>query len=173
MPCGTFTSARRYDGKRPKPLRSREHILGFPILCGRDKLRVDLANELVDLMYDLCLLCWKTSTSFYIENPRSSLLWAMPRMKLLASLPGVQKKSFDYCQFGAPWKKPTTVLFVGNTFFKQNESVCAVREMKYVPSLVLLASLYRATLEIARKSYHFVHLLLNPILQHFVPNGHS
>ena len=119
MPCGTFTLARRYDGKGPKPLRSREHILGFPTLSGRDQLRVDLANELVDLMYDLCLLCWKTGTSFYIENPRSSLLWAMPRMKLLDSLPGVQKVRFDYCQFGAPWKKPTTVLFFGNTFFKQ------------------------------------------------------
>ena len=87
-------------------------------------MRVDLANELVNLMYDLCLLSWETGTSFYIENPRSSLLWAMPQMKLLASLPGVQKVRVDCCQFGAPWKKPTTVLFFGNTFFKQNESVC-------------------------------------------------
>ena len=121
MPCGTFTSARRYDGKGPKPLRSRERILGVPTLSGRDKLRVDLANELVDLMYDLCLLCRKTGTSFYIENPRSSLLWAMPKMKLLACLTGVQKVRFDYCQFGAPWNKPTTVMFFSSTLFKRND----------------------------------------------------
>ena len=111
MPCGTFTSARRYDGKGPKPIRSREHVLGLPTLCGRDKLRVDLANKLVDLMYDLCLLCWKTGTSFYIDNPRSSLLWVMPTMKLLAFLTGVQQVRFDYCQFGATWKKHTKQLY--------------------------------------------------------------
>ena len=37
-----------------------------------NKLRVDLANELVNLMYDLCLLCLKTGTNFYIENTHSS-----------------------------------------------------------------------------------------------------
>ena len=104
MPCGTFTSARRYDGKGIKLLRNRKHILGFPNLTGRDKFPVDLANELVNLMYDLCLLCLKTGTSFYIENPRISLLWSMPQLKFLASLPGVQQVRFDYCQFGAPWK---------------------------------------------------------------------
>ena len=57
MPCGTFTSARRYDGNGPKPIRSRGHVLGLPTLSGRDKLFLDLANKLVDLMYDLCLLC--------------------------------------------------------------------------------------------------------------------
>ena len=55
MPCGTFTSARRYDVNGPKPFRSRGHILGLHTLSGRDKLRVDLANKLVDLMCDLCL----------------------------------------------------------------------------------------------------------------------
>ena len=57
MPCGTFTSARRHDGNGPIPFRSRAHIHGLPTLSGRDKLRLDLANKLVDLMYDLCLLC--------------------------------------------------------------------------------------------------------------------
>ena len=30
MPCGTVISVRRYDGKGPKPFRSRVHVLGFP-----------------------------------------------------------------------------------------------------------------------------------------------
>ena len=64
LPCGTFTSARRYEGKGPKPFRSREHILGFLNLTGRDKVLVDLATDLVDLMYELCLQCWKTGTNF-------------------------------------------------------------------------------------------------------------
>ena len=70
----TFTSACKHDGEGPKPLRSREQILGFPNLTRRYKMRVDLANELVNLMCELSLQCWKTGTNFYIENPRNSLL---------------------------------------------------------------------------------------------------
>ena len=90
MPCGTFTSARRHDGNGPTPLRSRAHVHGLPTLSRRDKLRVDIANDLIIFMYELWSQ-WKTGTPFYIENPRSSLFWAMPQMQLLAALPGVQK----------------------------------------------------------------------------------
>ena len=79
MPCGTFTSARRYDGKDPKLLRSREHVLGFPNFTGRVKLLLDLANDVVNLMYDLCLLGWKTGTNLYIENPRIGYYWLCHR----------------------------------------------------------------------------------------------
>ena len=100
MPCSIFTSARKHDGKGPKLLRSRQHSLGFPNLIGRDKMRVDLANDLVNLTYELCLQCCKTNNNFYFEKTCSSLLWAMPHMRLLATLPDVQKVRFDYCQFG-------------------------------------------------------------------------
>ena len=59
MPFGIFWLARRLDGTLLKPFRSREHCLGFPNVTGRDILRVDLANELVDFMYELCIHCWK------------------------------------------------------------------------------------------------------------------
>ena len=174
MPCGTFTSARRYDGKGPKPIRSREHVLGLPTLCGRDKLRVDLANKLVDLMYDLCLLCWKTGTSFYIDNPRSSLLWVMPTMKLLAFLTGVQQVRFDYCQFGATLKKKfKTIMFLATFSSSIMNQFAQFVDVKYVLLSALLTPLYRATLKTAIPNNHFVLLLLNLILQHYVPNGHN
>jgi hypothetical protein len=44
-------------------------------------------------------------------------------------------------------------------------------EVKYVPLLALLTSLYRATSKTAMQNSHFVLLLLNLILQHYVPNG--
>ena len=53
MPCGTISSARRHIEKGPRPLRSLQHVHGFPNLAGRDKLRVDLANEIIDFMYEL------------------------------------------------------------------------------------------------------------------------
>ena len=49
----------------------------------------------------------------------------MPQIKFLASLPGVQQLRFDYCQFGAPWEKPTAILVFGNSNFKLHEPVCA------------------------------------------------
>ena len=57
----------------------------------------------------------------------------MPKIKLLAFLPCVHKVRFDYCQFGAPWKKHTTIMFFGNAFFEQNGSVCAVRGSEICP----------------------------------------
>ncbi len=39
LPCGTFSSARRNDGKGPKPLRCKKHVTGLPTLTGHDKKR--------------------------------------------------------------------------------------------------------------------------------------
>ena len=95
--------------KGAKHFRSRERFLGFPNFTGRDKLRVDLANALTDFMYDLFLQCRKTGTPVYIESPRSSLLWAMPQMQLLSTIPGVQKVRYDYWQFGTACRKPMII----------------------------------------------------------------
>ena len=76
-------------------------------------------------MYDLCLLCLKFGTNFTLRKPRSSLLCAMQQINFLATLRGVQKMRFDYCQFGALWKKPNTMLVFGDSNFKRHESICA------------------------------------------------
>ena len=48
-------------------------------------------------------------------------------MRLLATLPGVQKVRVDYCQVGTAGRKPTTALVFGSPMFKQRESVCTSR----------------------------------------------
>ena len=100
MPGGTFSSARRYDGKGPRPLRSREYVTGFPSVTGRDTARVASANELVKVMSRLYCQAVDHDMPFMIENPRSSLLWQMPLAKELAAKTGVDFSRYDYCQFG-------------------------------------------------------------------------
>ena len=73
----TRSAARAYGLECPAvPLRRLESSTtrGLNFSAGRDKVRVDLANDLVNLMYELCLQGLKKGTNFDIENPRSSLL---------------------------------------------------------------------------------------------------
>ena len=48
----------------------------------------------------------------------------MQQINFLATLRGVQKMRFDYCQFGALWKKPNTMLVFGDSNFKRHASTC-------------------------------------------------
>ena len=50
-----------------------------------------------------------------LENPAGSVIWLLPQLLALErDHPSkVHKSICDYCQYGAPWKKPTTFLWVG------------------------------------------------------------
>ncbi len=124
LPCGTFSSARRNDGKGPKPLRSKKYVTGFPSLTGRDKKRVGSANELVQIVTKLCELCTQIGVPWVIENPRSSLIWQMPSLKKLATKSKAEFSRYDSCQFGTDWQKPTVLMVYGNPLLKINQVRC-------------------------------------------------
>ena len=64
-------------------------------------------------------------------------------MKAAASFLGIQKVRYDYCQFGTPCRKPTTVLVFGTPLFKQHETVYSLvsPEAVYTRSDILYAFL--------------------------------
>ena len=64
-PCGTFSSARRYDGG-PLPLRgtNSKDIWGLPHLEGKERARVDSANKLLLRMNELMKLCESNGVPF-------------------------------------------------------------------------------------------------------------
>ena len=125
MTCGTFSMARRHNGKGPKLLCIRKFMNGLPDLKRRGKLRVELANDIVVVMYDLCLLCIKANSPFCIETPRCNFLWTMPYTNALGSAPGIQKARCDYYKFGTPRKRLTAALVFGNPLFKQHKTICS------------------------------------------------
>ena len=118
FPCGTFSSARRYDGG-PPPLRGNntKDIWGFPHLEGTERNRVKAANKLLLRMHELMKICEKEGVPFYLENPQKLKLWNHPLISKWTRHPNTTKVEFDYCQFGTDWKKPTSVLCFNNARF--------------------------------------------------------
>ena len=79
FPCGTFSSARRYDGG-PRPLRGTnpKDIWGLPYLMGKERARFQSANKLLLRMHELMKLCVSHNVQFYLENPKSPKVWVHP-----------------------------------------------------------------------------------------------
>jgi len=117
-PCGTFSSARRYDGG-PLPLRGTnpKDIWGLPHLVGKERARVDSANKLLLRMNELMKLCESCDVPFYLENPQSSKVWMHPIIRKWIQKKTSHRVEFDYCQFDTSWRKPTSILSVGNSKF--------------------------------------------------------
>ena len=111
IPCVTVSRARR-PGGGPPPLRSNEHLLGYPDLVGKNKEKVDSANRLFVVCFELIQLCIKHNVSFVVENPLTSMLWKFPRLVQLFKRAGAVEVRVDFCQFGMPWRKSTKL--VGN-----------------------------------------------------------
>ena len=53
----------------PQPLRSAEHLRGFPHLTGADKTKVDLANQLYQSAIRILQVCMILGCLVSIENP--------------------------------------------------------------------------------------------------------
>ena len=84
--CGTSSRARekelpehlrRQGAPRPVPLRDDEHPLGIPNLSSFNAQKVEAANRLYELVFQLILFSFKHNIIFSIENPWRSWLWAV------------------------------------------------------------------------------------------------
>ena len=48
-----------------------------------------------------------------MENPAGSVIWKLPEFIALGKERRIHQSTCHYCQYGARWKKPTKLLFVG------------------------------------------------------------
>ena len=110
--CTSWSRARRNrSGKKgwPAPIRDREHLLGLPDLPPNDLRKVLEGNRQARWAARLFDALSRLGVPCVIENPASSMLWDLPQYKqLLAKYNSVQ---VDYCAFGTPYRKRTTLLF--------------------------------------------------------------
>lgn len=113
MPCTTFSRARKHDGVGPGPLRSPDHIWGLPGLRKHDRYKLAEGNELFGFTMHIIRLCLAYRVPFILENPLSSMAWAMPPLIHLQRQHSLQVCDLDFCQYGEIWKKPTRLLFYG------------------------------------------------------------
>ena len=110
-PCSSWSTSRRNDGnKAAMPLRDPSHILGLPGLSANDQRKVSEANLLVERTTQLALNCILQRVPFAIENPYHSLMWMVPGMMHIISLPGVTSTREDFCQYGEKYHKKTKLV---------------------------------------------------------------
>lgn len=101
-PCASFFCARRH-----RPLRSSRHPWGLPDLSRVDRANVRDGNLLLARSVALIRQAVQLGCLVSLENPQSSALWRMPSLRPLLS--SADLVNFDQCQYGTPWKKPTSV----------------------------------------------------------------
>ena len=83
--------------KMSAKLESAEEDLGK---AAKALEEVNEANLLVERTRLLALNCILNRVPFAIENPYHSLMWMVPGMKHIISLPGVTCTRVDFCQYG-------------------------------------------------------------------------
>ena len=117
-PCGTCSRARDIR-PGPPPLRSEQWPLGLPGLeqkCFKDFRRVQSANKLYEATATIINVLITKRIAWSLENPANSLMWEVPVIKALLSLPGVQQAKFQNCMYGAERPKWTTVVHWPDTW---------------------------------------------------------
>ena len=116
-PCGTASRARERPLKSfakrgfriPQPLRSDAFPDMLPHISGKDRAKVELANQLYDQLADIFLHALSLELLCVIENPGNSLYWATSFFKRIhAAFPGFWT-SFDHCCHGGDRPKRTSL----------------------------------------------------------------
>ena len=71
--------------------------------------KVRMGNRTFHLSCDVIELCLELCIPVFMENPAGSLIWKARRLQRLRQHPHCQLLTFDCCQYGAPWRKRTSV----------------------------------------------------------------
>ena len=87
--------------------------MGLPGLSRSDAEKVQEANVLVDRSIKVAINCILMQIPFILENPYHSMMWDVPEMRRLASLPNVDTLRVDFCQFGELYHKKTKLIHYG------------------------------------------------------------
>ena len=111
--CSSWSRARDRPGG-PPPLRdSHKFLFGLP-----DRKPGDLKNiREGNFQYRSCMRiikkCLDVGVPGYLENPKSSRFFLTPGVKKLVSSGLGHLVDLDQCQYGAPYRKRTTLLIWG------------------------------------------------------------
>ena len=107
-PCTSFSVAR----DRTKQLRSWDKPWGIWDIELSEKERDSLLAGNRCCRAALHIIKWldELRLPWILEHPRSSRCWILPEILRIANAPHTQLIHTDFCQWGKPWKKPTTLL---------------------------------------------------------------
>ena len=107
------------------PVRDAQHPYGLPHISENMKIKVAIGNSFAIWVAKLVELS-HSYVHIWVENPDGSFLWQLPPWHSLFSKNHLHITKFDYCRFGAPWRKRTR--FANNLKCICNLSVLCTRD---------------------------------------------
>ena len=139
-PCGTWSRARHGPvGTSWGPLRSSEHVHGLPSLSEKDRLKVQEGNHLAQAAVKIIKACLRMNVPCGLENPSQSFLWQSRYLRGVVERRNATTYDFDFCRFGAPWRKRTRVVLWsclpwadGHLRCKGRRSICSVTNKRHI-----------------------------------------
>ena len=131
-PCSTYSRARHFykQSPGPRPIRSRQHPLGFPWLSHKNRVKAEQGTKLADKAWELLQIFSDIGAMFLSEFPEDLGLtstgvppsfWQMQQCQDMLALAGVITFALFQCEFGAATPKPTRFItslkhFDGNIY---------------------------------------------------------
>ncbi len=121
-PCDTWSAARWWPlpGARrrpPRPVRRRDLPWGVRNLNARERAQVHSGNVLLRTSLYFAHLAACTNMTMVQEHPAqpdwlpgAASCWLLARVRSLLTLPAVTLHTIDQCMYGAPARKPTSLL---------------------------------------------------------------
>ena len=124
--CETWSAARHCpDG--PPPVRSFDCPWGKTGLSSRQWSQVQTGTKLIQFLVELLVLASQLGLCGFLEHPqyplwlrqqRPASIWTLQALRVLARLECIQVCSFDQCVYGLCAKKPTTLLLLRLSTFR-------------------------------------------------------
>ena len=124
--CETWSAARHAPGG-PPPVRSYDDPWGLPGLTRKQWAQVATGTKLIQFLVDLLLVAAQLGLCGFIEHPqfpvwlmqvRPSSIWMLHSLRTLARLECFQLCPFDQCIFELCAKKPTTLMLLRLSTFR-------------------------------------------------------
>ena len=108
FPCGTFRLARHLA------VRDGDHIDGLPKWrgCAREWRLIQLGNSTLAAAQRICKAALHLGVIAVAENPAGSFAWRQARWKPILASPRSTWCEFDFCRFGASYRKRTKLLCI-------------------------------------------------------------
>ena len=104
----------------PRPIRSQQQLWGLTCLKKAEANSIAIGNALLRATIRMFFAATCSPTcAVAMEHPKrpdwvplAPSSWLLPELRYIASLPCAQAVDVDQCMFGAPSRKPTTLLLL-------------------------------------------------------------
>ena len=124
--CETWSAA-RHSPNGPPPVRSFDCPWGLPGLSAKQWQQVETGTKLIQFLTDLLVLAAQLGLCGFLEHPqypvwlmrqKPASIWTLTALRVMVRLECFQICSFDQCIYGLAATKPTTLMLLRLSTFK-------------------------------------------------------